>query len=136
MGIKKFCISMIAFFIIFIHGFASAQDTLDKVGIDIIQKKKATVVLEHLKHVQEYELKCTDCHHKFDAKVDEEPKPCIECHDFSEKKMIDNRRVDLIQTTIMKNVYHEMCNECHDKLQRTGKPFPKKCSVCHPIRIE
>jgi hypothetical protein len=105
----------------------------DKVIIDVIKERKSEVTLEHKMHVEEYKAECKDCHHTYDPK-EGEPKYCVECHDFSEPKILEGRRVEIIKTTTMKNIYHDKCNPCHEKTQRAGKPFPKKCSVCHPVR--
>jgi len=98
--------------------------------------KKGGVLLKHNKHAQEYKLDCTECHHLFDSTEAEKPQPCIECHGLTETKVIEGIRAPLAKISTMKNIFHDMCKNCHDKLQRGGKPFPKKCSVCHPLRIE
>ncbi len=105
----------------------------EEVTIEIIKNVKSAVTFAHKKHVDLYKAKCRDCHHRF-RKKDGAPKQCVECHAKEKRKLIDGRRAPLIMNTIMQNIYHDKCNECHDKVQRGGKPFPRKCSVCHPLR--
>ena len=140
---KTAMVLLIGFFAFFTSGVVSAQESSKPAVniseteiLDYIKKIKSEVILDHKKHVIEYKVDCKECHHTYDSKKEDAPKHCMECHDFKEQKMIDRHRAPLIQTTVMKNIYHDTCNPCHEKLQRSGKPFEKKCSVCHPIRVD
>lgn len=110
-----------------------AEANTDTILINVITEVKLEgVPFEHKRHIEEFKVNCTDCHHLFNERTEAKPKPCVECHDFSEYKLIDGRRVSLIKNSLMKNIYHDQCNSCHEKLQRKGKPFPQKCFTCHP----
>ncbi len=94
--------------------------------------KKGPVKFSHEKHVKQYKVACTECHHVYkDGKnVWKEGDPvqkCIECH--SPKKV--KGQLDL------KRAYHKNCMGCHKKLAKEGKISVKeakrlrKCSTCH-----
>jgi hypothetical protein len=140
MNKKRLTILLTTFMLLFhmvLHAEEPSQEISDIVKIDAIAelKKEEGVVLEHKKHVEEYNTACIDCHHMYDPNKEDDPKPCVECHDFYEQQVIEGRRAVLIKTSLIKNIYHDKCRSCHEKLQRAGKPFPKKCSTCHPIRL-
>lgn len=133
---KRIFVVLFLAIIIILPGRCFCEDELkEKVTLDIVKDKKSEVTLEHKRHVDEFEVKCKECHHEYNPK-NGAPKPCIECHDFETKKVIEGRKADLIKTSVMKNVYHDTCHPCHEKLERKGKVFSKKCSVCHEVRIE
>jgi hypothetical protein len=124
-----------------VSSFAAKEDKqkkyADTIQLNIIADiKPEGVTFEHKKHIEEYSLSCTQCHHMYNESAKNAPKPCIECHDLNETKVIEGIRARLLKTSIMTNIYHDTCKPCHEKLQRGGKPFPKKCSVCHPYNIK
>ncbi|MFC1856347.1 cytochrome c3 family protein [Thermodesulfobacteriota bacterium] len=122
------------------HLFAAetaADEISGSILIDILADAKTEgVVLKHKKHASDYKVACNECHHTFNPGEDASPKPCLDCHDFSELKMVEGKRIPLIRSSILKNIYHDSCKNCHEKLKRKGISVNKKCSTCHPLRIK
>jgi hypothetical protein len=90
---------------------------------------KGPVKLNHEKHIVEYKVACTECHHEYDkAKknvwTEGQPvKKCSECHDPN-KKQGNVSKLNL--------AYHKNCKDCHKPLAAEGKKVPyKKCNDCH-----
>ena len=90
--------------------------------------KKGPVKLTHQKHIKDYNVSCTECHHvyKNGKNVWKEGDPihkCKECHDPAKKKG---------KVRKLKNAYHKNCKSCHKKMIAKGKKAPfKKCNQCH-----
>jgi len=93
-------------------------------------RKKVSVSLSHLKHINEYGVTCTECHHEYkDGKniwTQNDPvKRCVDCHDPEETK-------DGVMK--LQNAYHKNCKDCHKSMVEEGKseiaPY-KKCTDCH-----
>ncbi len=108
------------------------QTVPDEVTIenkDYKKDKKGPVVFTHKKHVEEYKLTCTDCHHVYEDgknvwKEGDHVDECSKCHN-PEKK--DGKVMKL------QNAYHRNCKNCHKDEIKKGKenaPF-KKCNDCH-----
>jgi len=91
--------------------------------------KKGPVKLSHKKHVDEYGVSCTDCHHVYEGgentwKEGDPVQKCAECHDYS-KSQGKAKKVQL--------AFHANCKDCHKAAAKEGKknaPF-KKCNGCH-----
>ena len=92
--------------------------------------RKGPVLLTHKKHIVDYKIACTECHHDYqDGKnvwKDEDPvKKCSACHDPLKK-----------QGKVMKlnSAYHRNCKTCHKEICKADKtkhaPY-KKCTKCH-----
>jgi len=92
--------------------------------------KKGPVLLTHKRHVDTYNVTCTDCHHDYkDGKnmwnEGMPVKKCSACHDPLKK-----------QGKVMKlnSSYHRNCKSCHKEICKTDKskhaPY-KKCTKCH-----
>ncbi len=86
-------------------------------------KKKGPVTLSHTKHVKEYKVACTECHHKWQKEKEKQPKKCSDCH--KEKK--EGKVLSL------KRAFHKNCMGCHKNLAKQGKKTgpTTKCSKCH-----
>lgn len=70
-----------------------------------------TVAFTHLKHVENYEIDCGECHHE---DMEGGMSKCINCHEP------------------LKNTLHKNCQGCHKKLKKEGKETgPIKCRECH-----
>lgn len=113
-------------------GALTAADVPDEVNISNEGYKKdikGPVKLSHKKHVDEYKVACTDCHHDYQNgknvwKQGDPVKKCGECHNPLKKQ----GKVDKLQ-----NAYHKNCKNCHKEAAKAGKknaPF-KKCNDCH-----
>lgn len=127
---KRFCVLFTVIFtglIFFSVGtLIAAQTVPDTVTIenkDYKKDKKRPVPLSHKKHVDEYGVKCADCHHVYKDgknvwKEGDHVDKCSKCH--LQKK--DGKVMKL------QNAYHKNCKNCH-KEKKKG-PF-KKCNDCH-----
>jgi hypothetical protein len=86
----------------------------------VLEASNGNVNFGHLKHVDEYGVACTVCHHT--VQEGETPKSCAAegCH--TKTSEINTR-----------NAYHQLCYKgCHkEKNQNEGKAAPTKCSACH-----
>ncbi len=103
---------------------ADVPETVTIEGKDYAKDKKGPVEFHHQKHVSDYKLACTDCHHVYKDgknvwKEGDKVQKCSECHDPAEK-----------QGDVMKlqNAYHRNCKNCH---KEKGKGPFKKCNDCH-----
>lgn len=95
---------------------SAAKDTAVKEIIIIRGEKKGDVSFNHLHHTQLPDVKCTDCHHKFEKP--DNYQSCRKCHG--------------IKTDIAKPVkaFHKVCMECH-RTKKDNPKTPKKCKDCH-----
>jgi hypothetical protein len=90
--------------------------------------RKKPVVFSHKKHMEEYDIACTKCHHAYQngKNIWKEGNPvekCADCHDPTE----DQDDVMKLQTA-----YHNNCKNCHKEVSKEGKEAPyQKCSDCH-----
>jgi len=99
-----------------------------------VKDKKGPVKFSHERHVKEYKVTCTECHHEYKDgknvwKEGEPVKKCVDCHSPVIKK--GQKPMDLM------HAYHRNCMGCHKKLSKEGKiskqEFKKlrKCKTCH-----
>lgn len=79
--------------------------TLPKTG-----HRKPEIHFDHLKHIEDYNTECIDCHHKATNKK------CSACHLQKDKGAVVN----------LKDAYHQQCHDCHRKTDG-----PKACGRCH-----
>ena len=79
-------------------------------------EKNGDVSFHHLNHTQLPNVKCTDCHHKFEQP--DNYQSCRSCHG--------------IKTDIAKPVkaFHKVCLECH-RTKKDNPKTPRKCKDCH-----
>jgi hypothetical protein len=111
-------------------GALTAADVPEEVSIEnegYKSDKKGPVPLSHKKHVDEYGVACTECHHDYQDgknvwKEGDPVKKCAECHPM-ETKEAKSAGVDKL-----KNAYHKNCKNCH---KEKGKGPFKKCTECH-----
>ncbi len=104
--------------------------------------KKGPVAFPHKKHIEEYKLKCGECHHDANhkplnnLKMTDDVKPCIACHKATKRV----RGEKLSKKEKIKKYYeyamHENCKSCHKAFnkKKTGKvrgPAPTSCNQCH-----
>jgi hypothetical protein len=115
---------------------------------DVIQLKpalwptptKSPVKFDHKKHVQDYKIACTECHHVFkDGKnVWKEGDPvqkCDACHNeptiTGEMKLPPEK-----QKLNLKIAFHKNCQGCHMALKKKDPAkyakIPVTCAQCHP----
>ena len=113
-------------------GALTAADMPDEINISNEGYKKdikGPVKFHHKKHVEDYKVACTDCHHDYQNgknvwKEGDPVKKCSECHNPLKKQ----GDVDKLQ-----NAFHKNCKDCHKEAEKAGKknaPF-KKCNDCH-----
>lgn len=116
--------------VVFMAGFLTAAEAPDEVTINDPafggQNKKGPVKLNHKKHVEDYGVSCTECHHDYQDgknvwKEGDPVKTCGECHPMEESQ---GKLYKLKAGT----AFHNNCRECH-KAQDKG-PY-KKCNDCH-----
>jgi len=91
----------------------------------VLPASNGDVAFPHKKHVDEFGVACTTCHHT--VKEGETPKSCSSegCHsEASEPKTRD--------------AFHQQCYKgCHKEKNRDeGKAAPTKCSQCHIKKTE
>jgi hypothetical protein len=87
---------------------------------------KGPVVFHHVKHVADYKVACTDCHHEYKDgkniwKAGDPVKTCVTCHDPEQAK----DKVLKLQTA-----FHNNCKDCHKKSGKETAPSTK-CNDCH-----
>jgi hypothetical protein len=118
-------------------GVVIATDSPEEVTIEnegYKKDKKGIVKFNHNKHVKEFEIGCSDCHHKFEDgkniwKEGDPVEKCAECHNpvKEEGETVMN----------LKKAFHKKCTGCHSALEKKGKITKdqlkalKKCSKCH-----
>ena len=69
------------------------------------------VSFTHMKHMDDYEIDCADCHHE---DMEGGMSKCTNCHEPP------------------KNALHKNCQGCHKDLEKEGKKTgPVKCRECH-----
>ena len=115
-------------------GILTAADVPEEVVIEnegYAKDKKGPVKLSHNKHVTDYKAVCTECHHEYNDKGEnqwKEGKPvkkCSACHDLKEKKG---------KVMKLQNAFHRNCKDCHKaylKDHADSKAPYKKCTQCH-----
>ena len=90
--------------------------------------QKGHVKLSHSKHINEYKVACTECHHDYkDGKnvwTENDPvKKCAECHDPVKSKGKQKK---------LQLSYHSNCKDCHKLAVKEKKKAPtSKCNDCH-----
>jgi len=134
---KSFSILMVVFagLLFLTVGILTAADVPepDEVLIQNLgykKDKKGPVLLTHKKHIVDYKIACTECHHDYqDGKnvwKDEDPvKRCSACHDPLKKQG---------KAMKLNSSYHKNCKSCHKEICKADKtkhaPY-KKCTKCH-----
>jgi hypothetical protein len=79
-------------------------------------EKNGDVSFNHLHHTQLPNVKCTDCHHKFEQP--DNYQSCRSCHGI---------KADIAKPV---KIFHKLCLECHKKNKDNPKT-PRKCKDCH-----
>jgi hypothetical protein len=128
---KKLIISLlvVAFLAATMLSTVIAGEQKDSFSIDYLGDSKPDVVLDHKKHIEEFKIKCKDCHHTL--KTDEEtPKACKECHKPTEDTDVDGKKAVAAKYNEKgtKNIFHDRCKACHKEKEKG----PTKCKGCHP----
>ena len=113
-------------------GVLIAADAPDEISIQskaFETHKKGPVKLSHTKHVVDYKIACTECHHVFEGgknvfKKGDPVQACSECHD----PVTSKGKVKKLMLA-----YHKNCQGCHKDLEKAGKPTgpTRKCNDCH-----
>ena len=113
-------------------GILIATDVPDELSIAdkaFPKFKKGPVKLTHKKHVADYKLACTECHHVYKEgknvlKKGDPIQKCSACHD---PKKSEGKVKKLMLA------FHKNCQGCHKELQKAGKDTgpTKKCNDCH-----
>lgn len=111
---------------------AQGPDAPDEISIEnegYKADRQGPVALSHKKHVEEYQVKCDDCHHKYvDGqnvwKLGDPVKKCIDCHNPVKEEA---EGIDL------KKAFHDNCKSCHKEAVANGNTNApdKKCTACH-----
>jgi hypothetical protein len=94
----------------------NAQNSNMKDIIIFHGEKNGDVSFNHLAHTQLPNVKCTDCHHKFEQP--DNYQSCRSCHGI---------RADIAKPV---KAFHKLCFECH-KAQKNNPKTPRKCKDCH-----
>ena len=130
-GIFTLVTVVLAGFVFLAVGALTAADVPSEVKIQnegYKSDKKGAVNLSHQKHVEEFKLACTECHHEYKDgqnvwKEGNPVKKCAECHNPLKKE----GKIHKLQ-----NAYHKNCKDCHKKVDKSGEKAPhKKCNDCH-----
>jgi len=107
--------------VVSVKAVAEEEKTCDTGPADIVlEASNGNINFAHKKHVDEYGVACTVCHHT--VQEGETPKSCTAegCHSKTSEVNV-------------RNAFHQMCYKgCH-KAKNTdeGKAAPTKCSACH-----
>ncbi len=111
---------------------AETQTSPDVIFIDktVFKKRlKKGVKFSHKKHIEEYKIACTECHHNYKDgknvwKEGDPVKKCETCHDPVKSKGKQYK---------LQLAFHNNCQKCHKKLRKEGKSkkAPVKCTQCH-----
>lgn len=126
----------------FTVGFAAdVKDSFNMESKVYKKRKKATVVLSHKKHNEEYKIACADCHHVYKDgknvwKEGDKVDKCDVCHKEAkapkakkgEPKMSKKEKIAKYHYSAI----HENCVSCHKAEKKKGKKAPAKCKDCHP----
>ncbi|SLM29747.1 Cytochrome c, class III family protein [Desulfamplus magnetovallimortis] len=108
-------------------------------------RTKGLVEFTHKKHVEDYGIKCGDCHHDdkgkaLDLKAGDNVQRCVECHKETEKapkgeKLKKNEKI----AKYHKEALHANCIDCHKDFNKEKgykgkdpKAAPQSCASCHP----
>lgn len=101
---------------------------------------KTNVEFTHKKHVEDYKIACTQCHHVYKDgqntwKEGDPVQKCDACHTEAtvegEKKLTPEQ-----QKLNLKLAFHNNCIPCHQK-EKKDKPdtkAPVTCAQCHPAK--
>ena len=103
---------------------------------------KCPVSFNHTTHAEEYDLACTDCHHKYEngENVWEEGDPACPCSSCHTNLVIkgEKRLPEAEQKLNLKLAYHDNCVDCHRALKKENRDTaaPTTCTQCHPRECE
>jgi hypothetical protein len=95
-------------------------------------KKNQDAKFTHKKHVVEYKIECTQCHHVYEDgkniwKQGEKVQKCEECHTNAKTgKELSSATEEEKKLSLFKAI-HDNCRGCHLK----EKKGPTKCTECH-----
>ena len=104
----------------------AAKDPPTTTNIPKCGKTKGPVSFNHKKHVKDYKIACSHCHHLAADKKQKKDayKPCAACHSG---KAGGKKKSGCAEKSLKKNTYHLQCVGCHKKL----KKGPRGCRKCH-----
>ena len=103
---------------------------------------KGIVTFNHAKHVTDYKLACSECHHDdkgkplTSLKEGDNVKPCFDCHnkpgELKGKKAKGLSEAEKL--AYIGNAMHANCIGCHRKYNKEHKTkaAPTSCTKCHP----
>jgi predicted CXXCH cytochrome family protein len=109
---------------------ALAQDEVITISNEAFKPndRQAAVPFSHLRHSEQMQLECKDCHHQKYEKgkpVEGDPAKCASCHKVKPTKE---------NPTWLQQAFHKQCLGCHRKLDKVAKgkePGPRTCIGCH-----
>ena len=146
---KKWSIGLLAilataFSLILVTGLyaGTKMPTEVKIQHEGFENTKGIVTFTHQKHVTDFKLACSECHHDdkgkplTDLKEGDEVKTCFECHtkpgELKGKKAKGLSKTELI--AYVGNAFHQNCIGCHRDYNKKNKTkaAPQKCTDCHP----
>lgn len=127
----------------------TVKDTFEMKSPEYKKHTYNTVTLTHKKHVEEYKVKCGDCHHNekgeplTNLKMGDNVQRCIECHKKPsrkpKRKKGEPKLTDKQKREYHAEALHDNCKDCHKahnkKVKKeTGKKgsAPTSCNKCHP----
>jgi hypothetical protein len=123
-------------------GALTASDVPDTIKMESKVYPKHTkpiVTLSHKKHITDYKIACTECHHIYKDgkniwKEGDKIQKCEVCHSEPKRPKGDKTKMEKSEK-IKKYHYdaiHANCRDCHKELQKEKKPAgPITCVKCH-----
>lgn len=126
-----------------LHAGTQVKDTVTMEDPGYKKRKKGApkfklVEFTHKKHMEDYKISCSECHHDdkgkaLDLKVGDDVKRCSECHTKFKKDKKNKKDI-----MVHENAMHGNCVGCHkdvnkkagDKKGMKG-PAPASCGKCH-----
>lgn len=139
MDIKKekiiaYCV-VAAFFVVGVICYAAFPDKQPEKPVRIMLNTAVgaaggKVLFSHKGHMdldnlENYALKCVDCHHKWIEAEGAKPKGCFECHKIEKVEGDDEKQPK------RSDALHQRCYGCHKDAGHG--PGPKDCSGCHVL---
>lgn len=110
--------------------YGLAQDEVMTISNEAFkaEERQAPVPFSHLRHSEQMQLECKDCHHQKYEKgkpVEGDPAKCASCHKLKPTKE---------NPTGLQLAFHKQCLGCHrqiDKVQPGKAVGPRTCAACH-----
>ena len=132
----------VVFLVAVVYATQQVPDTITMDSKIFPKHTKGLVIFHHKKHIEDYKIPCTDCHHVYKDgknvwKEGDEVQKCDACHSEAKAPTGANAPKLSKQEKIKKyyyNAIHENCKGCHAELKKKNpaSTAPTTCSGCHP----